>query len=70
VTLTLPSGLIIHDVTVHTKNNAKWVSMPAREWVKTDGSKSWVPIIEFVDADARERFRDAAIAALEEIGVL
>jgi DNA-binding cell septation regulator SpoVG len=65
VSLTLPSGLTIHNITVHQKGDARWVSMPSRAYKKPDGSETWQPIIEFATKEAQKRFRDATLAALD-----
>lgn len=67
VTLTLPSGLMIHGCTIHRKNESRWVSLPAREYTKEDGTRSWVPVIEFATDDARKRFQAEAIKAVEPL---
>ena len=67
ITLTLPSGLMIHGCTIHRKNDSRWISLPAREYTKEDNTKSWVPIIEFATDDARKRFQAEAIKAVEPL---
>jgi hypothetical protein len=70
VTLTMPSGMIIHDCSIHRKNESGWIGMPACRYVKDDGSEGWKPVIDFVDADARRRFSCAALEAVEALGIL
>lgn len=42
VTLTLPSGMIVHDVTYHQRDDgARWVGLPARQYQNADGSTTW-----------------------------
>lgn len=64
LSLELPSGLIVHGITLHEKNDSRWVSMPAREYLK-DGQKTWAPIIEFTSKESRDRFQAAALAAID-----
>jgi DNA-binding cell septation regulator SpoVG len=63
VSLELPSGLIIHGITVHQKGDSMWVALPAREFQK-DGERSWSPIIEFADRESRVSFQEYALAAI------
>jgi DNA-binding cell septation regulator SpoVG len=63
--LELPSGLIIHDITLHEKGDSRWVSMPAKQYEK-NGEKTWIPLVEFTSKETRERFQAAALAALDE----
>ena len=65
LSLELPSGMIIHGCTVHEKNGARWIGLPARQFQKPDGEKSWSPLIEFVSKDSREKFQAAALAAVD-----
>lgn len=66
VTLTLPSGLIIHNVTIHRKGEVRWIGLPAREYIK-DGAKGWAPLIEFVNTETRKKFQEAAFAAIDRL---
>jgi hypothetical protein len=63
----LPSGLIIRDLTLHIKGDSRWVGMPAKTY-KKDGVESWVPVIEFVDRQTANDFRDAVLEALDASG--
>jgi hypothetical protein len=65
-TITTPSGMVIHGCTLHCKNDARWVGMPAQKFTKDDGSTSYTPVIEFVDRATADRFRDAVLAALDK----
>jgi len=68
-TVETPSGLVIHGMTLHVKAGARWVSMPAREYAKADGTKSWSPVLEFANRAAADRFRDECLAALAQAGI-
>lgn len=63
--LELPSGMILNDCLLHQKNGSRWVNLPAREYAKPGGEKSWMPLIEFASKDARERFQAATLAAVD-----
>jgi hypothetical protein len=68
-TLQLPSGMVIHGLTAHVKGESRWIGLPGQKFVKTDGTTSYTPVIEFTDRLTADRFRDLALAALKEIGV-
>ena len=63
LTIETPSGLVINGITLHEKSDSRWVSMPAKEYLK-DGEKTWAPIIEFSSKAAREKFQAAALVAV------
>ena len=60
----LPSGMILHDCTIHQKNGSRWIGLPARQYEK-GGTKTWAPLIEFASKEAREKFQAAALAAFD-----
>jgi DNA-binding cell septation regulator SpoVG len=62
--LTLPSGLVLHDCTIHTKNGIRWVSLPARRYEK-DGKVSYSPLIDFTTSRSRQRFQALALDAVD-----
>lgn len=63
-TVTLPSGLVIHDCMLHEKGDDRWISLPAREY-EQNGARKWAQIITFTDKAAEQRFRDQVLAALD-----
>ena len=65
-TLRLPSGVLLHGLTYHTQNGARWVGLPAKEYKKDDGTKSWVPVVEIPDQSTREAFQRNALAAIDD----
>jgi hypothetical protein len=61
---------------IHQKDGSRWVSLPGRPVLGRDGKQlltpktqkpSWSPTVEIKDAAARERFRRAALAAIDEL---
>jgi len=60
----LEIGLSIKGASIHEKEGKRWVSMPAREYVK-DGERSWTPIIEFASKEARYAISDSVVAAYD-----
>jgi hypothetical protein len=61
----LPSGLKLNSCTLLSKDGKKWIGLPSREWQKPDGTKSYVPIVEIPDRDARDKF-NAMVLPLAE----
>ena len=79
VTLTLdPSGIVLRDCTLHQKEGRDWIGLPGRAQIDRDGQVRkdpttgkvlYAPVVEIPDRDARERFQQAALAAvLEHVG--
>ncbi len=64
LSLTLPSGLTIHNCSLHQKDGSRWIGFPSRQYSKEDGSIGYSPLIE-VASDARRSFQDAALAAVD-----
>lgn len=72
VTATLPSGMILHEVSVLITNGKTWASPPSKPMLDRDGrvmtddagKRRYSPIIEFATKEIRDRFLDAIIAAL------
>jgi DNA-binding cell septation regulator SpoVG len=62
---TLHSSMVIHDMTLHEKNEARWVGMPAREWTDSKGGKQYAKLIEFANRRVADKFRDQILEALD-----
>ena len=63
-TVTLPSGLVIHQCCLFEKDGRRWVGMPSQKFVKSDGVTTYTPLVEFTDREAADDFRDRALEAL------
>jgi hypothetical protein len=61
----LPSGIKLNGCTLLEKDGKRWIGLPSREWVKADGSKSYVPTVEIPDREARDKF-NAMVLPLAE----
>jgi hypothetical protein len=67
----LPSGMILHDVAVHTRDGTWWVSPASKPMLSADGTAlrdaegkiRYQPIVSF-EKTARQRFNSAIIDAL------
>ena len=64
-TAILPSGIVIHNLTVHEKGEARWIGLPSREWTNDQGEKQYAKLIEFADRRTADKFRDQVLEALE-----
>jgi len=60
--------LIISDFTVHQRNGREWISFPARQFVKNDGSKGYRDYISFVGKSGNAEFKKRLLAKVSKIG--
>jgi hypothetical protein len=77
VTLTLePSGIVLHDCTLHGKGDREWIGLPGKPQVDRDGQPRkdpatgkalYIPVVSIPDKAARERFQTAALAAVRQL---
>jgi hypothetical protein len=77
VSLTLePIGIVLHDYTVHRKDNREWIGLPGKPQIDRDGQprkdpttgkQLYTPVVEIPDKAARERFQQAALAAVHQL---
>lgn len=70
-TVELPIGLVISDITVHTKNGKSWASFPAKAQIDkdgqirvADGKIQYVKILEWSNRDLSDRFSNALVQAV------
>lgn len=66
IDLQLPSGMVLHGCSLHRRGDAKWIGLPGKQFETTDGTKSWVRVISFVDRPTYERFQKSALKAIDE----
>lgn len=72
-TIRLGKSLTIKDVTVHENNGKRWASFPSKPMLDSNGNTKrddvgkvqYVPILEWADRDAKDRFSEAVVAAIE-----
>lgn len=70
----MPSGMIIADVAVHVRDGRAWASPPSKPMLDrsgtqmkgADGKLLWVQLISFASREQRDRWSDAAIAAVRQ----
>ncbi|SIQ46336.1 MULTISPECIES: hypothetical protein [Acidiphilium] len=71
-TVTLPSGMILHEILIHNTPDGPWAAPPSKPMIGRDGvamkdaagKARYSPIISFADKATRERWSSAIIAAL------
>jgi hypothetical protein len=70
-TVELPIGLVITDISVHTKNGKSWASFPAKIQIDKDGQPrtadgkiQYAKILEWRNRDLSDRFSDAVIQSV------
>jgi hypothetical protein len=68
----LPSGLIVREISVHTKNGKRWASLPSRPMLDADGrqvvnhagKKQYAALLGWRDRDLADRFSAAVVEAV------
>jgi hypothetical protein len=69
----LGRSLIISDVAIHCAHGRRWAQAPAKPQLDKDGNAkrdekgkiAYVPVVEWTDREAADRFSEAVIAAVE-----
>jgi hypothetical protein len=64
--LQMPSGLIVRGAMLFEKAGKRWVSFPAKEWTKQDGTKGYSPLLEFASREVADRFQAQVLPLVEE----
>ena len=77
VVLTLsPSGLVLRDCALHERDGKRWISLPSRPQLDSEGRHRkdpatgkalWLPVVEIKGKAERERFQAAALAAVDKL---
>jgi hypothetical protein len=62
----LPSGMIVKEISWHQRDDREWLGLPARQFEKEDGSKSWANQVDFATKELYWKFVDAVLNALRE----
>jgi len=58
-------GLEIRDITVHEKNDSRWIGLPAKPYEK-DGKTQYSYIVNFYDKNAGDKFQAQVLEGLDE----
>jgi hypothetical protein len=75
LTTQLPSGIILHETAIHTRNGIWWASPASKPMVSKDGTVlrgddgkiRYSPIVSFASRERRDRFSRAVIEALRQV---
>lgn len=65
VDLAMPSGLRVRGLMLFESHGRRWVNFPSIPWTKSDGSKSYVPVLEFESRQISDRFGAAVVPICE-----
>src|SRR3954470_448176 len=65
--LTLPSGLIVKGCTYHKSHSSYWVGLPSQSHKDKNGDVAWTNILDFSSRNARTRFQEQAMSAIEKL---
>jgi DNA-binding cell septation regulator SpoVG len=75
-TLRLPSGLVIHDLSLHEREGSRWVQLPGKPLIGRDGRQlttpktgrlAWDVVVEIPDSKTRAKFQDEALRAIDRL---
>ena len=67
--VTLPSGLIVHECKLFQKESNRWIGLPSRAFTGKDGGTAYAPIIEFSTRHAADEFRETVLTEIDEMAV-
>ena len=71
-----PSGLVLRDCTLHERDGKRWVCLPSKPQIDSEGRQRkdpnsgralWTPVVEIPGRAERERFQAAALAAIDKL---
>jgi hypothetical protein len=72
-----PSGLILRDCSLHERpEGRRWVALPAKPVLDSSGMHRkdpatgkplWLPVVEIKGKAERQRFQNAALAAIDKL---
>jgi hypothetical protein len=71
-TARLPSGLVLHEVAIHTRGSTWWASPSSKPMLSRDGTAlrddagkvRYSPVVSFADKQTRDRLSQAVVEAL------
>jgi hypothetical protein len=74
-TVTLASGLVLHECALHEKGLERWVSLPTKPILDADGRQRrdttgkprYAKVVEIPHKFRRDRFQGEALAALDRL---
>jgi hypothetical protein len=71
-TVHLPSGMVLHEVAIHTRSGSWWASPASKPMLSRDGTAlrdeagkvRYSPVVSFADKQTRDRLSQAVVDAL------
>jgi hypothetical protein len=73
--LRLASGLCLNDLTLHEQGDRRWVGLPGKPQIDSEGrhrvgdngKKLYTPVVEIPDRERRDKFTAEALAAVDRM---
>jgi hypothetical protein len=71
-----PSGLLIRECSLHERSGRRWVALPGRPQLDSEGRHRkdpatgkalWLPVVEIKGKAERERFQTTVLAAVDKL---
>jgi hypothetical protein len=74
-TVQLPSGMILHEVSIHARNGSWWASPASKPMIGKDGTAlrddagkvRYAPIVSFDSKQTRDRLSQSVVEALRRV---
>ena len=63
--ITLPSGMVIHNCQLFKKGAARWIGLPSKNFTKQGGGTGYKKLIEFECRERADAFRDAVLEGID-----
>lgn len=61
------SGFIFRSVMLHERDNKRWIQIASKEYKKENGTRGFVPVVEFASQEKWRQFNAAALAAIDTL---
>ena len=64
-TITLPSGIVINNCSLHDKGGSRWIGLPSSQFKKHDGTTVYARLVEFASKEDYAIFQSEALRAVD-----
>lgn len=61
----LPSGLILRECSLFSKDGRRWVNLPSQKNTGRDGKAIYKHMVEFATRELADKFRDEVLLAID-----